>query len=382
METMQPTLKCGRNTWDRINMPGEEFYARVKKMRKKMKEEGIDLLLLYGHAYNDYGNYCYFSNYVIRLPQGAIVTVPARGELTLMFEGASRGVPSVKKLTWLTDVRACGDVGKECITYIKEKNFTSQRIGVVGMKRLMPQHQWQLFRDSLPNVKIIDADSLLQEMRTVKSTLEIMQIRRSTRIIRDTFDFLTRASFAEPNAKLLEAALRREARLEGAEDFRMMIAYPSDKKWAFMPPEGRPIAAGDTVIINLSVEFERYWAEAVRTFSFRESRFTESRPELMNKLAADIRGCLQSGKSTSQFTKEAMEKIASSKQEYIPEYGLGMGIGLSPHEYPMLAQSDHTVLGAGMAFSFRLGFSDKALGAIMDGDTLLLSKKGYEILTR
>ena len=96
METMQPTLKSGRNTWDWINMPVDELQARVRKIRRGMKREGLDLLLLYGHGFNEYGNYCYFSNYVIRLPQGAIVAIPLRGELTLMFEGAARGVASVK----------------------------------------------------------------------------------------------------------------------------------------------------------------------------------------------------------------------------------------------------------------------------------------------
>src|SRR5512136_2792365 len=110
METMQPTLKSGRYAWDRINMPVEEFQERVWRIRKAMKKEGIDLLLLYGNGFNEYGNYSYLSNTITRLPQGSLVAVPLKGDLTLMFEGASRGVPSVKKMTWIDDIRASGDV--------------------------------------------------------------------------------------------------------------------------------------------------------------------------------------------------------------------------------------------------------------------------------
>ena len=92
METMQPTLKNGRNVWDRVNMPETEFQERLKKVRKEMKREGIDILLLYGNAFNEYGSYCYLSHYIIRLPRGALVVVPPEGELALIFEGASRGV--------------------------------------------------------------------------------------------------------------------------------------------------------------------------------------------------------------------------------------------------------------------------------------------------
>ena len=138
METMQPTLKNGRNVWDRINMPEDEFQGRLKKVRRGMKNEGIDLLLLYGNGFNEYGNYCYLSNYIIRLPRGALVVVPRKGELALIFEGASRGIPSVKKTTWIEEIRACGDVSKECVRYLEERKLIPSTIGIVGLRQLMP----------------------------------------------------------------------------------------------------------------------------------------------------------------------------------------------------------------------------------------------------
>ena len=109
--------------------------------------------------------------------------------------------------------------------------------------------------------------------------MEILQIRRSSRIVARTFDFITNTSFVDLSENVLEAAARREARLEGAEDFRMMIAKPLEERWAFRPPEERPIRSGDRMIIYLAVEFERYWAEAVRTFTVKDSSFVETQPE-------------------------------------------------------------------------------------------------------
>ena len=97
METMQPLLKSGRTAWDRINMPVEEFHERVKKIRKGMKKRSIDLLLLYGNGFNEYGNYCYLSNHMIRLPQGGMVVVPAKGEVTMMLRRGCAGPPLRKK---------------------------------------------------------------------------------------------------------------------------------------------------------------------------------------------------------------------------------------------------------------------------------------------
>jgi Xaa-Pro aminopeptidase len=382
METMQPTLKSGRNTWDRTNMPVEEFHARVKKIRQRMKERGIDLLLLYGNAFNEYGNYCYLSNYVIRLPQGALVAVPKAGELSVIFEGASRGVPSVKKTTWIDDIRATGDVSKECVKYLRERNLVPSVIGFVGLRRQMPHYQLQFLFDSLPKCKIIDAEPLINELRMVKSSMEILQIRRASRIVVHTFDFITSTSFVNLREEVLEASARREARLEGAEDFRMMIAKPLEERWAFKLPEESPLRSEDKVIIYLAVEFERYWAEAARTFSVRDSSFVETQPEEIKTLYEAIVGGMSSGKKVSQFYREIMVKIKKENFDFIPDYGLGQGIGLSPKEFPVIAKEDKSILNQGMCFSLRLGVRNKEKGPLMIGNTICLSKKRPEVLTQ
>jgi Xaa-Pro aminopeptidase len=382
METMQPTLKSGRNAWDRINMPVEEFQERVIKIRRGMKKEGIEVLLLYGNTLNEYGNYCYLTNYVIRLPQGAIIAIPQEGSLTLMFEGASRGVPSVKKMTWVDDVRASWDVSKECVKYVKEKNPIPSVIGFVGLRRLMPNHQLQFLVDSLPKCKIVSADPLLNELRMVKSPMEILQIRRSARIVTRTFGFITNTSSLDISEEFLEAGARREARLEGAEDFRMMIAKPLEERWAFRPPEERPLRSGENVIIHISIEFERYWAEGARTFSVRDSSFVETEPEGVKTLYETIVKGMNIGKKMSQFYRETMNLIKKGNFEYIPDYGLGQGIGLSPKELPVIAKEDRNILDKGMCFSLRLGIRDQEMGGIMIGNTIYLSKKGPEVLTR
>jgi Xaa-Pro aminopeptidase len=382
METMQPTLKSGRYAWDRINMPVEEFQERVKKIRKGMKKEGIDVLLLYGNGFNEYGNYCYLSNTIIRLPQGAMVAVPLKGDVTLMFEGASRGVSSVKKMTWIDDVRASGDISKECINYLKEKNYTSSVVGCVGLKRLMPYHQLQFLLDSLPGCKVVDSDHILDEARMVKSRMEVLQIRRSSRIVVRAIDFIANTSFAEVDEKGFEAAARREVRLEGAEDFRMMIAKPLEERDAFRPPEERPLRPGDRLIVYLAIEFERYWAEAVRTFTFKDSSFIETYPEHVKIVYEKMAEGMKVGKRISQFHRETTAKIVKANVEYVPDYGFGQGIGLSLKELPVIGKGDRNILDEGMCFSLRLDIRDKKIGRMMAGNTIYLSKRGAEVLTR
>ncbi len=381
METMQPVLKNGRNVWDRVNMPETEFFGRVDKIRKTMKRENLDLLLLYGNGYDDYGNYSYLSNYVIRLARGALVVLPIKGEPALIFEGASRGIPSVRKTTWIQEIRAGGDASKECVKFLEEKRWVPSTVGLIGVKSQMPYDQLEFLHHSLRGSRLLDADPLLREMRMVKSPREIDQVRRAGRILSRALAVLSETFFPEVNEKTMEGALYREARIEGAEDFRVMISKPKKDQGTFRPPEEGILFSGETVVLYLAVEFERYWSEAIRTLTVKDNAFVPVERQDLNERYEKIMKLLEPGKAASQFCKEVHARIREEKAELMSTYGLGQGIGLSPREYPTLSKDDKTPLKEGMCLTVRLIVKDEALGAVMTGNTLLLTRNGPEILT-
>ncbi len=381
METMQPTLKNGRITWDQINMPEAEFRERVNKIIWGMKKEKIDVLLLYGNTFNEYGSPCYVSNFLMRLQREALVAITREGDVALIFDGASHGLPWAKKMTWLKEVRACGDVSKECAEYLKEKRLIPSTVGFVGIRQFIPNQHLQSLSESLTGCRVIDADRLINEMRMVKSQKECDQIRRASRILAHAFDFISDTPFPNMNERLLEAEIRRETRFEGAEDFRMMIGKPMEGTWAFRPSERAPLSPGESVIIYLAVAFERYWSEGVCTYVAKDSNLTKVQSDGISALYERLMKSIKPGKSSSQVYREAMAEIQKSNDEYIPGYGLGQGIGLSVKEYPDFTGEDDTPLRDGMCFSLRLLVKHGKLGAVMIGHTLHLTKKGPTVLT-
>lgn len=382
METMQPTLKRGRDVWDRINMPKAEFLERVRKIREKMQQKGMDVLLLYGNSLNEYGDPCYISNYVMKMPRGAMVVITRTGEVTLICEGFSRDLPEVKNTTWVENVILCENVSQRSVAFLREKNFIPSTVGVVGLERFMPYDQFQFFLKSTGSCNIIHADDMIREMRMIKSPREVDQIRRASRIVTRIFDKISHTPFSNNNEKSLEAVMGREAYLEGAEDVRMLIAKSQEKNWTLRPLGDVPLSADDKVILYLAVEFERYWAEGMRTFVLERDSFTEPPVDIFNTLYSQIIQNMKLGERISQFYKETVAEIKATHVDAISDYGLGQGIGLSLQELPLLTEEETNPLREGMCLTLRLAVKDGGKGPMMIGNTIYLSKGGPEVLTQ
>jgi hypothetical protein len=62
--------------------------------------------------------------------------------VVLFFEGASRGLPSLLATTWVKELKAAGNVAKECAKYLKEKGLVSCTVGLGRFSEMMPYQSW------------------------------------------------------------------------------------------------------------------------------------------------------------------------------------------------------------------------------------------------
>lgn len=382
MQTLQPTLKRGRDVWDQINMPKAEFLERVEKIKGQMQQRGIDVFLVYANSGDEYGGPCYFSNYIMKMPQGAVVAITRTGEVTLICEGFARDLPGVKSVTWVEDIRSCDNASKQTVAFLKEKKLIPSTIGVAGLEPSMPYEQFQFFLKSTEACQLVHADDVIREMRMIKSQREVDQIRRSSRIVSRIFNHLSQISFSLVNEKRLEAVMSREAYLEGAEDVRILIAKPQEKNRALRPLGDVPLSANETMILYLAVELERYWAEGMRTVLLEGNSFREPPVDVIKALYTRIIETIKPGKTISHFCKETVTEMKATHQDAIHDYGLGQGIGLSLQELPLLTEEETNRFEEGMCLTLRLGIKNREKGSMMTGNTIYLSKDGPEVLTQ
>ncbi len=379
MDTYKPTLKRGRNVWDQVNMPAAEYQDRIEKIQDQMEKESMDVLFLYALSPDEYAYPCYVSNYYVGMG-GVMVAIPRQGKVTLFFSGSARGIQYERVMTPVEDIRPGGEVVREAAKYLKDHNLKQATVGLAGFKDVMPYVQLQSLRDNLKDCKLVDAEPMMNGFRLVKSLNESNEVRRAARIVNHTFSYLANTDFKDLREYIVEPALDREARMEGAEDVRLLIGKTSEKNWALRPAEDLLFSTGERVVIYLSAEYERYWAEGIRTFVVQPPRLVPVKSDVGDKLFAQIMGKLTPGKKISQAYKAIISELDKSGVKYTTKYGLGAGIGLNMQEMPSIAPDDASTLKAGMCLTLRLAFNDPVVGDMVIGNTIYLSKEGPEIL--
>jgi Xaa-Pro aminopeptidase len=379
MVTMQPALKNGRNVWDHVNMPEKEFEARVERVRAQMKKGGIDLLILYGRGLTEYADPCYVSNFIIRLPRGTIALVPASGSVVLFFEGAARGLPSLLVTTCVKELKPTGNVAKECAKYLKEKALVPCTVGLGRIEEQMPYQEFRALKEALTDCKIVDAGNIVPNLRMIKSEKESDEIRRAGRIVKRCFDQVISVCSTGMSEQFLEAMLRKQARLDGAEDCRVLFSM-SNEKQSFRPAENKRIEPGTVFILYFALAFERYWAEGVRTFAAGESSFSEVLSDI-TAIYDRALNTLKPGMKVSQLCKELLDAARGSSLEPLSEFDYGNGIGLSLNELPVINEKSAQKIKEGMCIAVRLPVTDKTYGKVIFGRTFLVGKNGAEAAT-
>jgi Xaa-Pro dipeptidase len=380
VETLQPALKNGRNVWNRINMPESEFAGRLSRIRREMKSSGIDLLLLYGRGFNEYADPCYVSNFIIRLPRSTLMVIPSDKPPVIFFEGFVRGLPSLLPTTSVKDLRAANDAAQDCAAYLKEQGLIPATVGLGRLEQLMPHVQFRHLAEVLSGCRLVDASNLVPMLRQIKSTYECDQVRRAGLVLNKAFAHAGAIVFNRLTERTLEGAIRREARFEEAEDFRMLIALADEPNWNLRPPEDRILEPGRAVIVYAAVEFERYWAEVTRTLVPGDGTFALLAAE-KTAYYPRAREAVRPGRLCAEVYRDVMEGARQAGIETLPGLSLGNGIGLSLDEAPLIDEESNDRLEPGMCITLRLAVRDREVGSVMTGNTLIVGADQVESVT-
>jgi len=172
-------------------IPVEDFKQRQCEARRRVRESGLDGLLIHSNE-ADFANVRYLSDYW-PIFESAGVLVQAEGDPILLIGPESEtfardhsAIPDIRKILYYREAAEPDYPDIEIDTF--EGIFAAanggrgiKRLGIAGWTA-MPVSVYEPVRAALPGAEIVKADDILAEMRMIKSPNEIALLREAFRI--------------------------------------------------------------------------------------------------------------------------------------------------------------------------------------------------------
>ena len=372
-----------------------EYKDRIKKTKKRMETEGIDVLFISLPANMNYlTGYDGWSFYV---HQGVIVSLDKEDPIWI---GRDMDANGARITTFLKDedIRSYADDYVQSKTkhpmqfvadIIKEKKWDNKTIAV-EMDQFYFTHRCYLeLEKALPKAKFKDGNLLVNMVRMIKSEKEIEFMKRAGEIAVKVMQ--TGIDSVNVGVRECDAAANISyAQIKGTEEYGG--DYPAIVP-LMMAGEGtstphltwsdRKFKNNEAILLELSGVYKHYHAPIARTI------YLGNPPEIM-KDTADV--VIDGLSKTLEFIKpgvtceeiEAKWREAISHSTVVKESRLGYSIGLN---YPpdwgeqtmSLRPGDKNILQSNMTFHLIAGIWYKEVGFEVDA-SIRITENGYESL--
>lgn len=231
--------------------------------------------------------------------------------------------------------------------------------------------------------KIRSKPGFLMSLRMQKDASELKKIKKSCQIALKGNQMIKR--HLKPGVTEQEIALKLEMffRKEGAEkvSFDPIVAFGPNSANPHYSPGKVKLKKNDIVLIDSGCVYEGYCSDMTRTY-------------LMGKVSPKLQKIHAYVETIQQSAIEmcapgvALKKVDQAVKSYFKEHqvqelfihGLGHGVGIEIHEEPRYTSKGK--MQEGMVLTVEPGLYIDGLGGVRIEDTIVLTSKGYEILTR
>ncbi len=367
----------------------EEFATRQHRVRTKMEELGLDLLLVFNPVNIQYLIGSRAKSY--QEFQVLFFTLEA-SPLTIMMRLAE--VAELTDLSLAEDVRGWGGREPEdpvdvFAAILKEKNFLGRRIGLEVPEFYMHPYSYLRIRDILGDALKTDASMLIHDLKLVKSAEELTYIRRASDITDLAMQSAADAIAEGVSEMEIAGEVYRTMYCNGSDSPASPMNFCSGERTCYGhgAPSERRLQDGDFMHIEYGGTYRRYCTTIGRQFCLGEP--TSRMREIYQVVRDSCDACITEIRAGVPATRphEAAKKIiadAGMDQYRLHTTGYGIAPGYPPSwgEYIHLFADSKYMLEAGMILSIEppVFIHEEKLGARII-DNVLVTETGCEILS-
>jgi len=375
-----------------------EHRDRVGRLRKNMRERGVDALFLTQPV-----NVWYTSGFWEFIPiRMEAVLVPLESDPVFLV--SKNEFEYAHTVSWIEDVRyytEFPEAGKRqnpwdlILDVMKEKDLLNATVAVE--EGFMPIADHRRFQELLPKAQFVDASDLLLRCRLIKSSYEIDLLKKSGKVAVAAWN--ASLNVAKPGIREFEvaqaareAATNMAANLFGPDDVNHspltdgVQLIQSGARSSISHGKGSPnrLRYGDMVAMCFCMtnQFKGYRVGFSRNFVLGQA--TNEMINVYNLLYEAQQAALAEvkvGVKASDLDRLVRERIYSAGYGQYIEHRLGRGVGLEIAERPDLKEGDDTQLQPGMTMAVEPAIYITGKWGIQIEDSIHVTEDGFEYLT-
>jgi Xaa-Pro aminopeptidase len=377
-----------------LPFPAGEYRSRAERVRGRMRERGVDVLVVTSPP-----NLCYLTGfesvwYPPRAPVGVVVTT---ADDRLVFLDYLRHETLVRETAHADDAvfYDYADALETIAATFRGRGWLAGSIGIERWSQAPGPPLLEALATRLGELggRIVAGDWIVDRVRLVKSAAEIECVRRAAAIADDAFDDL--AEHVRPGQTELQIAARMDAVMadqggEAAAIRTMVSAGPGVWCRTHAPPSRRPVEAGDVMYVDACGVRNRYHADVCRTFAIgRDHPEARAILEVTAGSVEEVRRAVRPGDPLDVAQRVAEEYVFSRfpRERVWWVGGYALGIAMPP------SWVGHTYLSndAFEPFTWEPGYVTNYENVLFDRDggftasymeTLLMTESGIDVLSR
>jgi Xaa-Pro aminopeptidase len=365
------------------DFPRSEYENRIARARSYMEAEKMDVLVCW-----DPVNIRYFTGfqslhwtamsiqpavYLLPLDKDPVIVVPD------FFAGVAEGY------TYETDIRlyqkphvteVIRNLPVDVADAIKDLGCGKGRIGLEsgregGMCVPRPINDIDRFRTVLEAATFVDGCDLIWKCRMIKSASEVEALRKaSAAVVRAYGDVV--ANFELGMSERDMGSLIRHAILDYTEDCMPPIATASSRR-IVMPDtpsfyDEVTLSIGDRIVFEPLPTYKGYYGSCCRCFQIGPLPEEALRKdEAVDKAQAAAIAAIKPGIPTKALMEVIAEVLRDEGVEPTIEVA-GHGVGLNPHEPPMIAEEEESLIQEGMVLAVEVWVVDWSGQSMKDAE--------------
>ena len=367
----------------------EELKQRTESLRRRMKSEGYDALVIYSDEYRS-GHSSYITNYrplnVIEESPQLVILIGDRPPVVLL---GRLNAYAAKDLCWIDDVRGIHRPFKDLPEIFAPIDGRHSKIGLIG-KNILPVEIYEQISGSVPQATFESRDDIMLDLRKIKSAAEIALMERAAEIN----DEVLRQAVKQVKVGMTEVQVagvaENIARKLNADigSATVVMSGPNTKYPAWRAMD-RKIQPGDYVMLDFNPAIGNYCNDGGITILMPGADPEQERAlvvghRTLKKVIPTIRPGIT---ARSIFDTLLAELEPEGLAEHFTPYakgmrGVGHAVGLDVVEPPNLSSDSDFELEAGMTLAIKLDLHDLIGGGYRIEVVVAVTESGVRPLNK